>query len=157
MAATKASTRDAEAALLASRALVAVAARSLAAIEDTVTLAQYRALVLLGSRGELNVGALADVLAVHQSTATRLCDRLEHKDLITRNTSPQSRREIILTITPAGLKLLRIVTDRRRAEINGILGRLSRDKRHELREAFELFGAAPRELPDDAWKLGWTT
>src|SRR5258708_29547248 len=157
MAATKASTRDAEAALLESRALVAVAARSLAAIEAPVTLAQCRALVLLGSRGELNVGALADVLAIHQSTATRLCDRLEHKDLITRNTSPQSRREIILTITPAGLELLRIVTDRRRAEINGILGRLSRDKRHELPEAFQLFGAAAPQLPDDAWKLGWTT
>ncbi len=122
-----------------------------------MTLAQYRALVLLGSRGELNVGALADALAIHQSTATRLCDRLERKDLITRNPSPQSRREILLTIAPAGLKLLRTVTDRRRAEINAILGRIPRDGRRRLREAFELFGEAAGELPDDAWKLGWTT
>ena len=106
---------------------------------------------------ELNVGALAEALAIHQSTATRLCDRLERKDLIARNPSRQSRREIILTIAPAGLKLLRTVTNRRRAEINAILGRLSRDQLRKLREAFELFGEAAGELPDDAWKLGWTT
>ena len=48
-----------DAVLVASRALVGIAARSLAAVEDTVTLVQYRALVLLASRGEMNVGTLA--------------------------------------------------------------------------------------------------
>ncbi len=59
----------ADAALMASRALVGVAARSLAAIEGTITLVQYRALVLLASRGALNVGSLAENLGVHA------CDR----------------------------------------------------------------------------------
>ena len=39
-----------DAVLVASRVLVGVAARSLAAIEDTITLVQYRTLVLLASR-----------------------------------------------------------------------------------------------------------
>ena len=78
--------------LAASRALVGVAARSLGAIEDSITLPQYRALVLLASRGEENVGVLADALAIHPSTATRLCDRLARKGLIERNTSAESRQ-----------------------------------------------------------------
>ena len=39
-----------DALLTASRALVAVAARSLAAVDDDVTLPQYRALVVLASQ-----------------------------------------------------------------------------------------------------------
>src|SRR5664279_4938853 len=80
--------------LVASRALVGVAARSLSALEPDVTLPQYRALVLLRSRGDQNVSALADALGVHPSTATRLCDRLLKKGFIDRATSSGSRREV---------------------------------------------------------------
>src|SRR3954467_13124765 len=74
--------------LVASRALVGVAARSLAAFEDVVPLPQYRALVLLASRGEQNVGSLADALGTHPSTTTRLCNRLVAKGLGQRGAAP---------------------------------------------------------------------
>ena len=142
--------------LIASRALVGVAARSLAAVEDDVTLTQYRALVLLGTHGEQNVGALARALTIHPSTTTRLCDRLAAKGLITRTPSAASRREITLQITDAGARLLRTVTTRRRREIRGILNRLSPEQQQRVSRAFDAFGRAAGELPDDAWKLGWT-
>src|SRR3954468_12234408 len=116
--------RDADPALCvltASRALVGVAARSLVAVEDDVTLTQYRALVLLGSRGELNVGALARALAIHPSTTSRLCDRIEAKGLVTRTPSTENRREITVAITKSGSRLLQTVTMRRRREIRAIL------------------------------------
>ena len=65
-----------DAVLRASRVLVAVAVRSLAAVDHDVTLPQYRALVVLASRGPQRPSALAEALAVHPSTITRLCDRL---------------------------------------------------------------------------------
>ena len=142
--------------VLASRALIGVAARSLAVIEDKITLTQYRALVVLSSRGDRNVGELAALLAVHPSTATRLCDRLESKGFITRNLSPDNRREMTVKLTVAGARLVRAVTTRRREEIAEILNQLCKDDRDVLRNAFELFGAAAGERPDDAWKLGWT-
>jgi DNA-binding MarR family transcriptional regulator len=142
--------------LLASRALVGVAARSLAAVEDDVTLAQYRALVLLASRGEQNVGALARALSIHPSTTTRLCDRLAAKGLIARTPSAESRREIMLTITAAGSRLLKTVTARRRREIRRILDSLSPAEQRRVQDAFAAFGRAAGELPDDAWQLGWT-
>jgi len=145
-----------EAVLVASRALVGVAARSLAETEDAVTLVQYRALVLLAARGEMNVGALADALALHQSTVTRLCDRLVKRGLVERGVSPQSRREVFVSLTRAGHTLLESVTAKRRAEIDQILARLSAKQRSAVTDAFLLFADAAGEAPDDAWKLGWT-
>ena len=49
--------------LRASRVLVAVAVRSLAAVDHDVTLPQYRALVVLASRGPQRPTELADALA----------------------------------------------------------------------------------------------
>src|SRR4029077_10764902 len=66
----------ADAVLRASRVLVSVAARSLAGVDHDVPLPQYRALVVLASRGPQRPTELAEALAVHPSTVTRLCDRL---------------------------------------------------------------------------------
>jgi DNA-binding MarR family transcriptional regulator len=146
-----------DAVLVASRALVGVAARSLAETEDVVTLVQYRALVLLAGRGEMNVGALAEALAVHQSTATRLCDRLVKRGLVERRSPPRSRREVVVSLTRAGHTLLETVTEKRRSEIDEILARLPAKQRAAVRDAFLAFAAAAGEAPDDAWQLGWTT
>ena len=145
-----------DAVLVASRALVGVAARSLADVEETVTLVQYRALVLLASRDEMNVGSLADALDVHQSTATRLCDRLVSRGLVGRNLSDQSRREVVVAVTRAGQALIRAVTARRRAEIHKVMARVSAKQRAAITAAFTTFAEAAGEAPDDAWKLGWT-
>jgi DNA-binding MarR family transcriptional regulator len=85
--ATKTLARDqelADAVLTASRVLVAVAARSLAAQEGEISLQQYRALVVLASHGQQRPVDLAHSLGVDPSTATRLCDRLVRKRLISR-------------------------------------------------------------------------
>jgi DNA-binding MarR family transcriptional regulator len=145
-----------DAVLVASRALVGVAARSLAETEDTVTLVQYRALVLLAARGSMNVGSLADALNVHQSTATRLCDRLVTRGLVDRDPSEQSRREVVVSLTRGGHALIRAVTARRRAEIDRVMARLTAKQRTATAAALRAFAEAAGEAPDDAWKLGWT-
>jgi DNA-binding MarR family transcriptional regulator len=146
----------ADSTLLASRALVGVAARSLSAVEGDVTLGQYRALVLLSSRGNQNVGALADALGVHPSTATRLCDRLLAKGLINRATAPRNRREVVVTLTDEGRAIVRSVATRRRREIRRVVAKLDRATQRKVVAAFDAFASAADELPDDAWKLGWT-
>lgn len=145
-----------DAVLTASRALVGVAARSLAETEDTVTLVQYRALVLLASRGEMNVGVLAGALGVHQSTATRLCDRLVSRGLVDREVAHDNRREVVISLTSAGETLIRAVTAHRRAEIEVVLSRVKAKERAAIAAALQLFAEAAGEAPDDAWKLGWT-
>lgn len=147
----------AESALAASRALVGVAAHSLATIEDTVTLVQYRVLVLLTSGSVRTAGGLASALGVHPSTATRLCDRLVDKDLISRQTAPENRRVVVIALTAKGRSLIRSVTTRRRREITKIVSRLDAQKRTQLISAFAAFARAAGEDADQAWLLGWTT
>lgn len=145
-----------EAVLLASRALVGVAVRSLDATATDITLPQYRALVLLSSRGELNVGSLAEALGIHPSSVTRLCDRLIAKGLIVRATSSESRREVTSRLSPAGKALVRTVTARRRREIRRIVVRLDDDAQRRLIGSLSSLVDAAGEVPDDAWKFGWT-
>ena len=61
-----------------------------------------------------------------------------------------------MTLTAAGRGVVRTVTARRRREITKILDRLEPGQRVALTEALMAFAHAAEELPDDAWKLGWT-
>jgi DNA-binding MarR family transcriptional regulator len=158
MSPTRSETLDAsiDAAMGVSRALVAVAARSIAGVEAEVTLPQYRALVLLSGRGVHNVGALAEALGIHASSATRLCDRLIAKGLIERANTPANRREVTVALSAKGRTLVRSVAARRSRELRRIVERLDVASQRALIDAFQTFAEAAGEVPDDAWKLGWT-
>jgi DNA-binding MarR family transcriptional regulator len=141
--------------LEASRALVAVAARSLAAAGDEVTLPQYRALVVLAARGPQGTAELAAALAVNPSTATRMCDRLVRKGLVRRHRQAGDRRSVRITLTAAGRELVAEVTRRRRAELARLLGALPPSQHEPVIAAFRAFAAAADELPQPGAALGW--
>ena len=102
-----------DAVLTASRLLVAVSARSLAAVEETITLPQFRMLVLLDSRGAMKLTTIADLLDVNPSTATRMVDRLVTTEMVARQQNPATRREVVIELTPEGRRVVRGVTRRR--------------------------------------------
>lgn len=144
-----------DAAITASRALVGLAARSLAASHEDVTLPQYRMLVVLGSRGPRPVSLLATALGVAAPTATRMCDRLVRKGLVTRRPGTRDRRRVLLSLTPAGRELLDDVTAERRRRIAELLRRLPASRHASLVEAFRLFADAAGEPADADWAAGW--
>jgi len=132
--------------LVASRALAAVAARSLAAAGDEVTLPQQRALVVLAARGPQGTAELAAELAVNPSTVTRMCDRLVRKGLVRRHRPACDRRLVRITLTMKGRDLVAEVTRRRRAELARLLGTLPSDQHEPVIAAFGAFAAAAGEL-----------
>jgi DNA-binding MarR family transcriptional regulator len=141
--------------LSASRVLVAVAARSLSDIAEEVTLTQYRTLVVLASRGPQNMAGLAEAVGVTPATATRMCDRLVRKKLIVRRTERGDRRHVRLALSKGGLDLVTKVTERRRREIEKIIGSISHDERGVLVQALGRFAAAAGEVPEQDWSTGW--
>lgn len=140
-----------DAVLRASRVLVSVAARSLAAVDHDVTLPQYRALVVLASRGPQRPSALAEALGVHASTITRLCDRLVAKRLVRRGESVASRREVSIELAAKGRRLVDAVTERRRAEIAVVASRVPDRERAATVRALHALGEAAAEPRDAAW------
>ncbi|MEV5157859.1 MarR family transcriptional regulator [Streptomyces sp. NPDC053728] len=148
--------------LTASRVLVAVSARSLAEVEDRVTLPQFRMLVVLSTRGATKLVSLAGLLGVAPSTAMRMVDRLIVAGLADRQTNPDNRRETLLQLTAEGLRTVENVTARRRTEIASIVQHLAPGQRTALVAALNDFneagGEPPAPLPADGpglLPLGW--
>ena len=149
---------EVEAVMVAARVLVAVSARSVAAVEDTVTLPQLRVLVILASRGPLNLGAVAEGLGVHLSNATRACNRLVAAGLLDRRDNPADRRNLLLELTPAGHDLVHRVMSHRRAAIADVLDRMPSSRRRALAPVLRSFARAGGEVAEaEVWALGWTS
>ncbi|HQT99911.1 MAG TPA: MarR family transcriptional regulator [Acidimicrobiales bacterium] len=144
-----------DALILASRALVAVAARSLADVVDDVTLPQYRALVIVETRGPQPLAQLAEALGVAPATATRMCDRLVRKKLIRRSHDVEDRRVVRVDLTPRGRALVEKVLQRRRSEIQAILRNVDVTQQRRVIEALQSFAAATGDVGDREWSVGW--
>ncbi len=142
-----------DAVLTASRAMVAVATRSLGAAAEDTTIAQYRALVVLASRGSQRIAGLAEALDVAPSTAGRMCDRLVRKGLAHRHRARGDRRVVMVSVTPAGRQVVDEATRRRRALIAEILSRLPASAQRGVAEAFREFADAAGEMPDSQWPI----
>jgi DNA-binding MarR family transcriptional regulator len=142
--------------LTASRVLVGVSAQSLADVEEAVTLTQFRALVVLRTRGRMRQGALAERLGVNASSVVRLVDRLVASGMVARAEVEGDRRAVDLEPTRRGRELVDEVTDRRRGVIASIVERMPAGRRHDLVAALTAFADAAEEpLVGEEGLTGW--
>jgi DNA-binding MarR family transcriptional regulator len=146
----------AEAIILAGRAMAGVAARTVAQATDDLTLPQHRTLVVLAEQGPRHLADLAQALGVSPSTATRMCDRLVRKRLISRTRDEVDRREVDLSLTNAGKALVDEVAHRRKSELKKLVGDVPKEERERLIDALRSVAAAAGAVPDADWTLGWS-
>jgi DNA-binding MarR family transcriptional regulator len=129
----------------AARIFGAITADSIARVGEGVTLTQLRVLVLASQPGQLNATGVAQALDVHLSSASRICDRLVQAGLLDRRDLPQDRRNVELTLTPAGERMLTSVNSHRRDVFTRILRRMDVTEREALAQALSGFVAAAEE------------
>ena len=141
----------ADAFITVSRALVGIAVRSINAAPVEVTVVQHRLLVLLETGGDQTVGTLAGQLEVNASNASRLCDRLQKLELVTRDRSPSDGRAVEISLTPAGRRLLETVHQHRRSEVGQVLGRMQTPDVDATIDALTAFADAAREAGEAHW------
>jgi DNA-binding MarR family transcriptional regulator len=134
-----------DALIRASRALSGITARSLSSANEEVTLAQFRTLQALSSRGSQTVTALAEHLDVHASTMTRMCSRLVTRGLVERAPSSTDRREVVIRLSTTGIQLVDGVLRSRRELCDKIVHRLSEGEQQAVIEALEAFASAAEE------------
>ncbi len=142
-----------DALLTASRLLVGISAHSIALVDETITIPQFRTLVILSNRGPVNLATLATLLGVQPSATGRMVDRLVSAGLIDRLPHPTSRRELLAALTKRGRDVVRQVTAHRRVEIARIVEQMPPGERHGLVRALTAFTAAGGE-PDVNVDLG---
>ncbi|KAA0108647.1 MarR family winged helix-turn-helix transcriptional regulator [Mycolicibacterium sp. P1-5] len=131
--------------LTASRLLIAVSARSIAQVDDTITIPQFRTLVILSGRGRMNLTTLAGWLDVQPSTTGRMIERLVATGLINRQAHPDSRRELVVELTSRGHEIVSAVTAHRRSAIARIVANMPPRERRGLVRTLNAFTAAGGE------------
>ena len=148
-----------DAVMRASRVLVAVVAQSISAVEDQVTFVQFRMLVVIASRGPLNLGEVAGHMGVHPSNATRMVDKLVTAGLVERTDDLADRRYLTLTLTPAGHDVVERVMNYRRQAIATVMDAMPASRRRTLASVLESFAEAAGEQPEgeEAFILGLST
>ncbi len=97
---------------------------------------RLRALTALRQAGRVNLAQLAEVLGVTVSTASRLVARLVDAEWVERAPAAHNRREVSLTLSEGGERLLRRF-DTRRVELLGeYLQRIPVERRDAVLQAF---------------------
>lgn len=132
----------------AARVISAIVAESVAKTGDAVSMPQLRVLVLVASRPEVNASAVAASLGIHLSNASRLCDRLVGAKLLDRRESTLDRRNLVLTLTPAGSRLIASIMEHRRSAFRTILRQMAPERRAALSDALREFAEAAGEPPE---------
>src|SRR3954466_14103239 len=85
-----------------------------------------------GPPHQLRPSEFSDALMLTSSGTTKRLDRLEQAGLITRAPDPADRRGVVITLTPAGLKLIDAVTEAHLANECDLLAGLSATERRTL-------------------------
>jgi DNA-binding MarR family transcriptional regulator len=134
------STED-EVLLRLARAVIGISARTADRLGG-ISIVQLRALTVLRTLREANLGHLAEGMGVTVSTASRLVDRLVNSGLVDRHPSPRSRRELALTLSTAGRELLDRYDELRLEQLRAGLAGLTDDVRPGVVAALGDYAAA---------------
>jgi MarR family transcriptional regulator, organic hydroperoxide resistance regulator len=98
---------------------------------DEITDTQFIVLRSL-RKGPGNTSFLAHMLGVTLSAVTALINRLHRMGLVTRERHEKDRRQVWITITPKGLKLLGEVEEKRNLLLALYLAHVPREEREQL-------------------------
>jgi DNA-binding MarR family transcriptional regulator len=115
-----------------------------------LTFAAYEALRLLAftRTGTLPMGKMGNRLMVHPASVTNVIGRLERRGLVGRAPSPDDRRVVLATITPAGRDLAEEATTVLNEAAFGIAA-LTAERAAEITAALRAVRVSVGELSDD--------
>ena len=100
----------------------------------SVTLTQLSAMATLSKHGPMTAGELAGFEKVQPPSMTKVLANLEEHGFVTREVSPDDRRQTIVAITAAGEQLLESERRERNAWLSQRLAMLTPDERALLRD-----------------------
>ena len=155
--------KDVAALMRASKVVAAAIAHSLAVADAKVTLPQLRVLVMVKDSGPLNMSSVAEGLGVNPPNASRTCDRLVREGLLDRRDDPSDRRNVALTLTPAGRRLVAAMLREREGVFAQVVAQMRPRERSQLANGLTAFSDAARDLATeradltggDGHLLGW--
>lgn len=115
--------------------------------QHDITVAQWPVLYSLHHDSKNTPAELAEHLGLNRSAITRLLDRLEKKQLITRTTSSEDKRSVGVELTERGLKLVPELARISRETNNQVLSSLSTEDIRQFDETLrKIYANANRRV-----------
>ncbi len=105
-----------------------------------VSLAQSRLLFTIASLRDPQVNRIADVLGLDLAYTSRVLGTLEDAELIRRTISAGDRRQRVVTLTPAGRRLLDEIERRSNQRAVALVRHLDPEERERLLDAMDTIG-----------------
>jgi DNA-binding MarR family transcriptional regulator len=136
-----------EALVALSRTMTAVVARTLGEVRG-VSIPQLRALVLVATRGPMNLKVLAESVGVNASNASRTCEKLVSAGLLERSLPQRDRRNVALGLTDEGAALVRSLMESRRELLGAVVAQMSSEEQDLLVRALDALNAAVATVPE---------
>ncbi|HVB96273.1 MAG TPA: MarR family transcriptional regulator [Chloroflexota bacterium] len=111
-------------------------------IDDNVTIAQLKTLLILYERGHASMGELATSLNIGVSTVTGIVDRLVDHGLVVRDEDHHDRRVVVGRLTEAGSDLAEKLYMSQRDRMQIILEQMSIEELQLVGQASQVLCAA---------------
>lgn len=130
-----------------SRTMTAIVARTLSEVAEQITVPQLRVLVLLNTRGPMNLTTIAEHLGVNPSNAGRTCDQLVGTGRLLPAPDPQDKRSTIMELTADGARFVAELMTARRRLIDDVISRMDPEEQRALSHALGAFVSAVEAAP----------
>lgn len=127
--------------LITSRLLVAIWARSIARIDETITIPQLRALLVLAAGEPMSVEELSRALGVERSATGEVAERLAGAGLVALGLRRKPRRVLQVVLTARGAKVVADFAAFRHQELARVVHLMPPPQRRALQGAFAAFTA----------------
>jgi MarR family transcriptional regulator, organic hydroperoxide resistance regulator len=102
----------------------------------------WRVLASLSGAGAMTVGELARTVLSKQPTLTKVVDRLQASGLVARSGTANDRRQVLVSLTPAGARLVADLLDAAKAHEAALLRQLPPGEVASLKAALRRLIAA---------------
>jgi len=96
-----------------------------------ITLPQFLILGFLHNNGDSKMCGIAKFMSVTTAAMTGMVDRLEKYGYVERESEPEDRRIINVSLTHKGLELVKKINDQRRHMIIDVFGKVSGEDRSD--------------------------
>lgn len=87
----------------------------------------------------IKVSELASILSIHRSTSSNMLDKLEKKNLISRDRSKSDQRSVHIYITEQGKELLAQAPSPPQGQLSNTLSKLSSEQLTNLETSLQVF------------------
>ena len=111
-------------------------------LDIAVTMPQAKLLYLLGAAGDLHMSELVVRLGVALSTVSGLVDRVVDAGLATRREDPADRRQVVVSLTPAGADFIDRFRELNARQMRELLGELDDTGLGHVQAALEALSVA---------------